>query len=80
MVAEAVRLLSSMRDQQTKAPVPHPQAAGGLSPAAARHRGARRLGLDLSAHAGKKVAHLVIDSTGLRLYGEGESAIAVAGK
>jgi hypothetical protein len=26
-VAEAVRLLVSMRDQQTKAPVPHPQLA-----------------------------------------------------
>jgi hypothetical protein len=42
-------------------------------------RRARHLRLDLSAHAGKKIAHLVIDSTGLKLYGEGEWQVRMHG-
>jgi hypothetical protein len=42
-------------------------------------RRARHLRLNLSAHAGKKIAHLVIDSTGLKLYGEGEWRVKVHG-
>jgi hypothetical protein len=42
-------------------------------------RRARLLRLSLSAPAGQKIAHLVIDSTGLKLYGEGEWRVRVHG-
>jgi hypothetical protein len=42
-------------------------------------RRARHLQLDLSAHAGKKIAHLVIDPAGLKLYGEGEWRVRMRG-
>ena len=43
-------------------------------------RRARHLRPDLSAHAGKKIAHPVIGSTGLRLYGEGEWRVKARGR
>ena len=42
-------------------------------------RRARHLRLNPSEKAGKKIAHLVIDSTGLKLYGEGEWRVKVHG-
>jgi hypothetical protein len=42
-------------------------------------RRARHLGVSLSTHHPQKIAHLVIDSTGLKLYGEGEWRVKVHG-
>lgn len=42
-------------------------------------RRARLLRLSLSASAQKRIAHLVIDSTGLKLYGEGEWRVKMHG-
>ncbi len=42
-------------------------------------RRARLLQLSPSAHAGKAIKHLVIDSTGLKVYGEGEWKVRVHG-
>jgi hypothetical protein len=42
-------------------------------------RRARRLQLSLSVQAPKTIAHLVIDSTGLKVYGEGEWKVRVHG-
>lgn len=42
-------------------------------------RRARRLHLPLAAHSTKTIRHLVIDSTGLKVYGEGEWKVRVHG-
>lgn len=42
-------------------------------------RRARRLHLSLSSHETKTISHLVIDSTGLKVYGEGEWKVRVHG-
>jgi hypothetical protein len=42
-------------------------------------RRARRLQLSLSAHSTKTISHLVIDSSGLKVYGEGEWKVRVHG-
>jgi hypothetical protein len=42
-------------------------------------RRARHLRLDLCARGKEKIAHLVIDSTGLKLYGEGEWKVRLRG-
>jgi hypothetical protein len=42
-------------------------------------RRAQYLGLSLSTHSKKQIKHLVIDSTGLKLYGEGEWKVRVHG-
>ena len=42
-------------------------------------RRARRLPLSLSTQAPKTIAHLVVDSTGLKVYGEGEWKVRVHG-
>jgi hypothetical protein len=42
-------------------------------------RRARRLNLMLSAHTRKQIKHLVIDSSGLKVYGEGEWKVRVHG-
>lgn len=42
-------------------------------------RRARLLQLSLSVHASQTIAHLVIDSTGLKVYGEGEWKVRVHG-
>ena len=42
-------------------------------------RRARLLPLSLSAHSTKPIAHLVIDSSGLKVYGEGEWKVRVHG-
>jgi hypothetical protein len=42
-------------------------------------RRARRLHLSLSSHSTKRIKHLVIDSSGLKVYGEGEWKVRVHG-
>ena len=42
-------------------------------------RRARQLSVNLSAHLNKQVKHLVIDSTGLKVYGEGEWKVRLHG-
>lgn len=42
-------------------------------------RRARSLQLSLAAHATKTISHLVIDSTGLKVYGEGEWKVRIHG-
>ena len=42
-------------------------------------RRARHLSIELAAHHSQKIKHLVIDSTGLKLYGEGEWKVKMHG-
>ncbi|HYE73879.1 MAG TPA: IS5 family transposase [Blastocatellia bacterium] len=42
-------------------------------------RRARQLSIKLSAHCSKQIKHLVIDSSGLKVYGEGEWKVRVHG-
>ena len=64
LVCSVLRLL------QVPLPVPHYSTLS---------RRARTLEVELSAQAGKGPRHLVIDSTGLKLYGEGEWRVRVHG-
>ncbi len=43
-------------------------------------RRARQLSIKISAYANKEIKHLVIDSSGLKVYGEGEWKVRVHGK
>jgi hypothetical protein len=63
-------VLSLMRLLQVQLPVPHYSTLS---------RRARRLEVKLSARASREPLHLIIDSTGLKLYGEGEWKVRLHG-
>ena len=61
---------SVLRLMQVAAPAPHYSTLS---------RRARLLSVGLAAHAGRPIKHPVIDSTGLKVYGEGERKVRVHG-